>query len=356
MKILHLIYDHINNPWVGGGGAVRCYEINRSLAKRGHEITIVSGNYPGARDYEGEGIKFRFLGSGRNYILSIFSYAFNAVRFLRKNVMDYDIVVEDFAPWNPVFSKFFHNKALLQIHQKEGVNIFRRYFIFGIPFMIVESLYPRLYKKVLTVSEESRAKFKVNAKVISNGIPDEFLHEDTVKGQYIGYIGRVDIYHKGLDLLLEAVLNINLPLYIAGKGKDEKKLNELIEKKGLKNRVKLIGFVTGREKIDFIRNSLLIVMPSRYEAQGIVALETAALGKPLIVSDIPELRYVTDNGFGISFRSEDVESLKQAIKYLLDNESLIDEMGKRGRRYAAQFTWDKITEEYERYLLKIVQG
>ncbi len=91
-------------------------------------------------------------------------------------------------------------------------------------------------------------------------------------------------------------------------------------------------------------------MPSRFEGQGIVALEVAALGKPLIVSDIPELRYVVENGFGISFRSGDVKSLKQAIEYMLSNETLIIEMGKKGRQYARQFTWDRIAEEYERYL------
>lgn len=356
MKILHLIYDHINNPWVGGGGAVRCFEINRRLAKKGHDITVVSGNYPGVMEYEHDGIKYKFLGSSKNYILSVFSYAYRAAKFLKKYAKDYEIVIEDFAPWNPVFSRLFHKKTILQIHQKEGVNILRRYCILGLPFVIIESIYPRLYKRVLTVSEESKLKFKVvNAKVISNGIPDELLNEHLVKGQYIGYIGRIDIYHKGLDILLDAISKVDLELCIAGKGKDEKKLKDLIWQKGLRNKIKVIGFVTGKAKIDFIKNALFIVMPSRYEAQGIVALEAAALGKPLIVSDIPELRYVTENGFGISFRSEDVESLKQAIKYLLDNENLIEKMGHRGRQYAAQFTWDRIAEEYEKYLLEIIK-
>jgi hypothetical protein len=38
----------MNNPWVGGGGAVRAYEIYRRLAER-HDITIVCGAYPGAK-------------------------------------------------------------------------------------------------------------------------------------------------------------------------------------------------------------------------------------------------------------------------------------------------------------------
>lgn len=355
MKILHLIYDHINNPWVGGGGAVRCFEINRRLARKGHDITIVSGKYPEAMDYEEDGLKFRFVGKGVNYVLSVFSYAYEAIKFLKRYAKEYDITVEDFAPWNPLFSKFFHRKAILQAHQKEGAKILKRYFIFGIPFMIIESSYPKFYKRIITVSEESKFKFKVKAKVISNGISGKFLKEEILKGHYIGYIGRIDIYHKGLDLLLDAASDVNLPLYIAGKGKDERRLRKMINQKGLQDRVKLIGFVSGKEKIDFLKHALFILMPSRYEAQGIVALEAAALGKPLIVSDIPELRYVTENGFGISFRSEDAKYLRQAIEYLLKNEHLIEEMGQRGRKYAEQFTWDKIAEEYEKYLFEVLE-
>lgn len=130
----------------------------------------------------------------------------------------------------------------------------------------------------------------------------------------------------------------------------------MISDLNISNRVKYIGYLSESEKIAFISNSKLLLMPSRFEGQGIIALEAAALGKPIIVSDIPELRYVTENGFGISFRYEDVESLKQAIKYLLNNEFQLEEMGRRGRQYAAQFTWDKITDKYEKYLLEVIEG
>ena len=49
MKICHLIYDDVNNPWLGGGGAVRAWEIYRRLAAD-HEITLVTGKFPGGGD------------------------------------------------------------------------------------------------------------------------------------------------------------------------------------------------------------------------------------------------------------------------------------------------------------------
>jgi glycogen(starch) synthase len=106
LKILHLIYDHMNNPWVGGGGAVRAYELSKRLAQRGHSITVISGRYPGAKDYDEGGLCYKFVGSDGNYVLSTFSYALQAARYVRRHGGDFDVVVEEYAPWNPVFSRF----------------------------------------------------------------------------------------------------------------------------------------------------------------------------------------------------------------------------------------------------------
>ncbi|GAB6184468.1 hypothetical protein JCM13991_22090 [Thermodesulfovibrio hydrogeniphilus] len=95
-------------------------------------------------------------------------------------------------------------------------------------------------------------------------------------------------------------------------------------------------------------------MPSRYEAQGIVALEAAALRKPLIVSDIPSLSYVVENGFGISFKSEDAEDLKNKVLVLWNNDELLQNFSKNARNYAKNFTWEKISEQFESYLYRIL--
>mgnify|MGYP001600501054 CR=1 FL=1 len=84
-------------------------------------------------------------------------------------------------------------------------------------------------------------------------------------------------------------------------------------------------------------------------------LEAAACGKPVIVSDIPELDYAVKAGFGLSFRLEDAYDLAKKIEFLLENEGLRKEMGRKGREYAKDFTWDKIADEYENYLLWIVR-
>lgn len=353
MKILHLIYDHIKNPWVGGGGAVRCYEINRRLAKKGHQITVICGKFPKAEDYIEEGVEFRFFGNDKNYILSTLSYAFEAKKSLKKIYQNFDIIVEDFAPWNPVFSYKIQNMkpVVLQIHHKEGVKILKRYNVFGIPFYFVENFYPKKFKNIISVSDETLNKFGVVGKVIPNGINEDLLKEKVYPGgKYCLYLGRIDFYNKGIDILLKAFEELDIKLKIVGTGKDKAKLEKII--KNRKN-IEYLGKVNEKEKVEIIKNSRFLIMPSRYEGQGIVALESAALGKPVVVSDIPELGYVVQNRFGISFRSDDWKDLKDKVKALWSDEKTLEMLGSNGRKYAENYTWDKLAYVYEEYLHSI---
>src|SRR5208283_700092 len=207
MKILHLIYDHSNNPWVGGGGAVRVYEICKRLVRRGHDVTIVSGNYPGAVNYTEEGLRFVFTGSRKNYILSTFSYALEAASLVKKQGQGFDIVIEDFAPWNPVFSAFLTKKpVVLHVNHREGLNIPRRWLVAGLPFFLIEKFYPLAFRHVTALSVETRKKIGIDrAIIVPPGIDKKFFEDPqkTLGGANeavppLLYVGRLHIKNKGL--------------------------------------------------------------------------------------------------------------------------------------------------------------
>ena len=97
MRILHLIYDDLDNPWLGGGGAVRTQEIYRRIAARGHRVTVLCGRYPGAARVERRGgVAYRRVGLSRGYVLSRLTYVLGAARLLKHG--GYDIVIEDVSP------------------------------------------------------------------------------------------------------------------------------------------------------------------------------------------------------------------------------------------------------------------
>lgn len=357
MRILHLIYDHVNNPWVGGGGAVRVYEIYKRLADR-HNITVVCGRYPGAKDYTEGNLKFVFLGTDRrNYVLSTIRYALAAALFVKRNSSKHDVVIEDFAPYNPVFSFLWNRRAILQLHQKEGAIHLKKYFLIGIIFILLENLYHKFFRNIIVESSYNKKKFslKNDAAVIPNGFDKQLLLEEASDEGYILYLGRLHIHQKGLDVLCESLeyLSVDNNIFISGAGKDSAAVEKLFLPYMSSGKVKMTGAVSGGEKTDILKNCCFLILPSRYEGQPLVLLEAAACDKAVIVSDIPELRYAVEAGFGIAFKSGDARDLAKKIEFLLANDALREEMGRKAREYAKDFTWERIADECEGFLSSI---
>ncbi|MBI5741422.1 MAG: glycosyltransferase family 4 protein [Nitrospirae bacterium] len=358
MKVLHCIYDHIRNPWVAGGGAFRVHEIYRRFPET-HDITIVSGAYPGAVPYAEGNTRYMFLGARwNNYVLSTFSYAAKTANYLREHAGDYDIVVEDFAPYNPVFSFLRHKAAVIQLHQREGILHLKKYFLLGVPFFLVEKFYPLFFSSSVTISRISGRKFGLRGRtvVIPNGFDRELLNEGPEEEDYMLFLGRLHIDQKGLDVLHDALLLAGAGLVVAGAGKDEVRVRSLFENAVNSGKAEFAGFVSGQRKTDLLRKCLFMVVPSRYEGLPLTVIEAAACGKPVIVSDIPELKYAVDAGFGLPFRTGDAKDLADKMNVLLRDQSLRGEMGKRGKAFAYDYTWDRIAADYENFLLETVKG
>lgn len=354
MRILHLIYDHADNPWVGGGGAVRAHEIYRRLADR-HKITVLCGKYPGANDHNRDGISYIFTGTDQNsYMKSTFSYAWFASDMLSKLSQNVDVVVEDFAPYNPVLARWRSGRpTVIQLHHREGMNLLRRYSLLGLPFYLIELIYPKLYDHVICVSTATCRRFGVSAAaVIPNGIDKIHPGHLAAEGDYACYVGRMDIHNKGLDTLLEASHICGRKLRLAGKGKDEARIRAAIEAAGISS-IQHDGWLSGADKEQLIASSRFLVLPSRSEGQGIALLEAAAFEKPSIVSDIPELKYAVEAGFALSFTTGDAEDLAQKMNRLHEDKALRELMGKKAIAYAAALTWDNVARDFEAHLARI---
>jgi len=366
LNILHLLYESKGDYFGIGGVGIRAYEIYKYLKDR-HNITLLCKKYPGAKDGEMEGLRHIYVGTeSKSLTKTLLSYAYHATRFVKKYGDNFDIIIEEFSPAIPTFLHTFTKKPIvLQIQGYTGVRYFEKYNIFysGILY-IFERLLPLFYRNIIVVSYITKKRYHLNNRnkkieVISNGIPEELLSYNSGESDYILYLGRIDIHHKGLDILLAAYKDFynTFPytrLVIAGDGRDRDRFLALLYKlpQGIQQNIELKGWVDGKRKVHLLKDALMVVLPSRYETQGIVALEAMACGKAVIVSDIPELRYVTQNKAGISFKTGDSISLAQSMKDLLiSNER--KEMGQRGREYVKDFTWDKIALRYEEFLLNV---
>jgi len=366
MKILHLIYDDIRNPWVGGGGAVRAQRVNRRLAQR-HDITVVTGNYPGAEDSTVEGVKYRRIGSCKSYDLSRITYVLGAREVIKS--MTYDILVEDFTANSPCFSPLFSQKPVAAlVLNYYGVNSLRKRKILGIAPFFLEKYGLRLFKHIIVETEamgrliKSLIPHDVDVEVIPNGIDNRLFSIQPMEKDYILFVGRLEVYQKGIDILLDAfgiVANRHpgVRLLIIGdtRHKDMPKIKRRVKMCNLKDRVHFLGRIMGNStRDDLLASCLFLCLPSRYDTMPIISLEAAACGKPIIATDIPGLSDVIKDGrTGILVPPEDQKALAKAMDILLRNRRLRRKMGKEARAWARMFSWDRIAEKQEEFYYRV---
>jgi glycosyltransferase involved in cell wall biosynthesis len=370
MKILQLIYESPDSPFGFGGAGVRASEIYQRLTCR-HEITLLCLKYPGARDGDIQGLRHVFVGTeSPNLAKSVLSYTVQAAAFIHKYGDSFDVIVENFLPSTPFCSGLFtRTPVVLQVQgimERQALRKFPLYY--GLPMFLVERFYPSWYHRFIFVSPVTKDKVMQRVKgrvdycaVIPNGVNAGLLETVPFDGDYILFFSRIDMHTKGLDLLISAFTGLadlfpDLRLVLAGYEFD--RFSSLVAKvpPQVRKRVSYAGFVTGDEKTALLSGARVVVLPSRHESQPVSLIEAAACAKPVVVSDIPELAFVGENKFGLSFPTGSDTGLREKLARLLDAEDLRRQLGAAGRAYAGQFRWDGLAQQFENALQLTANG
>lgn len=366
MKILHLLYESKDDYFGIGGVGIRAYNIYSYLKDR-HDITLLCKKYPGATNGEIEGLKHIFVGTeSKSLAKTLLSYAYHTALFVKRHGDGFDIIIEEFSPAIPTFLHAFTKKPIvLQVQGYTGRLYFKKYNpVYSVALNLMEQFRPTFYRNLIYVNPETSKKFTLRrgayVKFISNGVSPELFQATVSEGDYILYIGRIDIYGKGLDVLINAYREFyksfpDISLFIAGNGRDMNEFKNMLMDlpDDMRKKIELSGWVSGKKKKEIIRNALFVVFPSRHDVQSISLLEAMACEKAAIVSDIPEFCYLINNGTAISFKTGDAISLAQSMKALVASKGR-KEMGRRGRDLVKDLTWDRISLLFERFLEEIV--
>ncbi|HIS36210.1 TPA: glycosyltransferase family 4 protein [Candidatus Scatousia excrementigallinarum] len=140
-------------------------------------------------------------------------------------------------------------------------------------------------------------------------------------GDYILYFGRLS-REKGIITLIEAYSrsNCELPLYIVGTGAVKEEIEGKIKELSMTDKIKLLGFKSGRELKDIVDASRCVVLPSEWYENGPYSImEAMAAGKPVIVSNLGGLPEFVDDGItGYIVPAKDAEKFAEAIKKMSD--------------------------------------
>ncbi|MFE3443666.1 glycosyltransferase family 4 protein [Nocardia sp. NPDC059180] len=165
------------------------------------------------------------------------------------------------------------------------------------------------------------------------------------------YVGRLE-YEKGVQDAIAALPRIRrahpgTTLTIAGVGTQFEWLRERARVHRVARAVTFAGQLDHTELLGWLHGADAIVLPSRYEPFGIVALEAAAAGTPLVTSTAGGLgEAVIDGVTGASFEPADVDGLVQAVRAVLDDPTAAQDRAYSAReRLTADFAWDVVAAE-----------
>lgn len=165
------------------------------------------------------------------------------------------------------------------------------------------------------------------------------------------YVGRLE-YEKGVQDAIAALPRIRrshpgTTLSIAGEGTQFEWLSELARTHRVARSVTFLGNLDHIELLGWLHGADAIVLPSRYEPFGIIALESAAAGTPLVASTAGGLgEAVVDGVTGVSFAPGDVEGLTSAVREVLDDPAAATVRAESARaRLTSDFDWHKVADD-----------
>jgi glycosyltransferase involved in cell wall biosynthesis len=167
----------------------------------------------------------------------------------------------------------------------------------------------------------------------------------------------------GLDLLIQAFAQLEKKepgralLRIAGDGPELARLQALVSRLGITDRVEWWGAIPNTYVADFYRSLDVVVVPSRQESFGVTAVEGSACERPIIASRVGGLpEVVLDGETGLLIEPENIEALVKAMEYLIENPEERKRLGKAGREFVLEhYDWQKNVTQMERVYQAILK-
>ena len=188
--------------------------------------------------------------------------------------------------------------------------------------------------------------------IVPNGVTMPAIKKEQFSdnGIHAVFIGRLDIYHKGLDLLLEALTQeadelrkVKFTLSIYGPKKyDYHLISEEIGKRGIGDFVTLNGEVSGIEKKYVLLSADIFVMTSRFEGHPMGLIEALAYGLPCLVTpgtNMSKEIYEADAGWECE---GEVKAIIEKLKQIIDERNFLAIKGQNARSLAQQYDWNKL--------------
>jgi glycosyltransferase involved in cell wall biosynthesis len=408
-----------------GGPIGKMLAIIRGLTRSGHAVTVYTSNLLNPRDKMSEATSLRDVEGARVvYLNSVVNYHWDGITpdifgLCRKELRDFDVIhiygYRDFI--STIVS--WHAARWSIPYVIEPMGMFKPI----VRSVTEKRLYDWIYggrmtdraAGVIATSQAEREDIVANGadpcKVVirRNGIdlgeftppshPGGFRRRLGLKDsdRLLLYLGRIS-KKKGIDLLIQALCDSRLTeTHLAVVGPDDcdghlENLKKMVDTSSLKTSVFFTGPLYGREKVEALSDSDVVVLPSANENFGNVVAEALACGTPVVLTDrcgiapfvlgrAPEVRSdsaaaadalegsvsptpatapdagapydVGRVGLVVPFRAD---ALREALVRILSDGALLAELRNNTRTAAAELSWDGPIRQMEEIYRSLALG
>ena len=364
MKIIHLVLGKANPERMNGVNKV-AYNLASTQSALGWDVTLWGIANTLEVNYPNRNFKTRIFQQLKNK-MKIDESLKVAIKLLEKNT-----IVHIHGAFIPEFyhvSRLLSEKGIEYIYTPHGslteMAMTKNKWVKKIYFQAFESKLIRDAKfvQLLGINEYqylNRLTKNANKCLIPNGQDLKTIYlplrkNKTNDAPVFGFCGRLAIFHKGLDLMLEGfrryiMLGGTGTLELIGDSDERAELEKLAFKLGIAERVIFHGKKFGKPKFDLLSKMDVFLHTSRMEGFPTAVLEAAAMKIPTITSDATNINsFVTKHRSGFILEKNTPEEIAQAMitaeRHFSENK--LKAIGERGRKMVNQdFDWKVIAKQ-----------
>ncbi len=334
MKLCVVSYRDMKHPEAGGAEVI-IQEVFGRLAARGHEVTLLTGGFPGGASRDSiDGIEIHRTGN---------TYSFNwaAPRYFKRELASrgYDLVAEDINKIPFFMPRHTRVPVLAIVPHLFGTTVFQQASLpIALYVYAYERFIPRVYRDCAfsVLSESTRDDLVArgiparNLHVIHGGLDHDLYHPSPLPGggrpPRLLYLGRLKKY-KGIEHPIHALPRIlervpGAEYWIVGEGDFREELERIARRAGVADHVRFPGFVGGEDKVRLLQESRVLTYTSPKEGWGLSVIEAGACATPVLASNSPGLcESVVDGKTGFLIPHGDIDALADRVITLLTDDA-----------------------------------
>ncbi len=334
MKILHLVPKYA--PSIGGVETF-LYDLVEEQRKK-HRVEVLTTDLFSFKPFRRMIIKHDFDYVKRFKAVNMFpllpyglgSFSLGMLKEVL-SIEDFDIIHSHsygyFTTWLGSLKKILKgSKHVIHTHSDPGKRYFSKRF-----FDSLVSKFSLVADKIITISDaefqhllrlgikrEKLAKVPLGLNIRRYKKVESKSH----LRDFILFVGRFEIFHKGIDILFKALKialekNKGLKLVMIGEG-DYNRIKELAKSLSIINNVIFVGRLPSSREgfeqlLEYYSSCRFLVLPSRFEPFGLVIIEAISMGKPVVATRVGGVLDILNEKYGFLVEPENAGALAKAM-------------------------------------------